>query len=62
MQGPRSEFQLTGAKNWWLLNSGQTKEIFWSYKLHFHNKFLRMKDKVRKKSEKVPIKTEMAEI
>ena len=29
-QGPRSEFQLTGAKNWWLVNGGQTKETFWS--------------------------------
>ena len=27
-QGPRSEFQLTGAKNWWLVNGGQTKETF----------------------------------
>ena len=42
MQGPRNEFELTGAINWWLVNCGQGKR-------HFYCKILRM----RKKSAKV---------
>ena len=45
IQGPRNDFELTGAKNWWLVNSGQEKETFWS---HLHYKLLRRRTKSAK--------------
>ena len=61
MQGPRSEFELTGAKKlvvskWW----ADERDIL-VIKVIFSHYTFENEDKVRKSSEKVLLKTKMAE-
>ena len=52
IQGRRNEFELKGAKNRQLVNSRQGEEKFWSEKLYFYYKVLRLKDKSPQKLRK----------
>ena len=62
IQGPRSEFELTGAKNWWIVKSWQGTETFWSYKLQFQNKLSRMRIKAAKIQIKCVLKVKWLKI